>query len=687
MSKNNFTSILANTGLVVWSIVCLAVFMYFPGAISHMQGASLYDFPTLPEKLARIHLTAFLSDTLTAFIGMLFFGVSCVSLGMKLISMLHLDNLIKDDTRSPKGILLPTYFLIGNAGFSFIFLTLAALSQLTRPYSIIILSLGLLSGITHFRKLPIPAIHFSTGYEKIVAILSLAILIASLFQSSARISYDASAVYFSDAKLTAFEHHIGYFLENTFLISVFHSVIQFTAVMQIFGDQSARMISWLFGIANILLAVELAKLVGVSALTRRILPVLILTSTAFLDQMGDGKVELFSSAYSLAAVYWLVLKNPPSRQSQPLYFLSGIFIGFACILRPYNVFLLGIFVFIYVAQQIKAGMFSIRQAAQHLAWMALGAIGFAIYHLFMNEAILGSPFAFWTSLTKINPTDGPWDFKPETIWIYRLLYPFVVSFKNNGATLGNITPFVLVFLPILVVKKIREHIVIPKDVAQVAAAAGIALFSWIILSFAIVEVRYVLFLWFILFILIAEIIAKTSEVGNPPLRITAAMSTILLMSFILIRSMYISIATYSPLDAQGNPQCTNTAICGHIAPINETAAPDERVLMLSAYRYYLRADLLICSSKNDEYTKLQDLSTRSPDEFWLEVYRQGYKYIAYENDYAVHHLGFKNFPGPDSTPKWIELVPLYKSIDGLQAAYKIIITDPSLTLNNGCIAH
>ncbi|MFT3894637.1 MAG: hypothetical protein QM730_23660 [Anaerolineales bacterium] len=221
-------------------------------------------------------------------------------------------------------------------------------------------------------------------------------------------------------------------------------------------------------------------------------------------------------------------------------------------------------------------------------------------------------------MTNINPMDGPWDFNPERIWIYRLLYPLVVTFKNNGASLGNLTPLTLVFIPILLVKDIRKRIAISRNAAQVAFAAGIALFSWITLSFTVVEVRYVLFLWFILFILVAEIIAAVTATGIASLTIMATMSTILLMGFIFIRSAFISISTYSPLDANGNPQCSDAAICGHITPINQIAKQGERVLMLSAYRYYLRTDLFACSTKNDEYTILQNLSTQNMDKFWLE---------------------------------------------------------------------
>ena len=668
---------------MLWALAVIVIFMYFPGALSHIHRATLYDSSMLPERLAKIPVAAYFWNTAVAFLGVAFFGLSCILLGMRIASVLHMDKVLNTNISSHWGAFLTTCFLIGNAVFSFIFLTLASLSYFSAVHSIIILSLGFLSGLTKLKRIPAPTFRFNTNHEKIFAVLSITVLVVTLFQSASHLSYDASAIYFSVAKLTSLQHHAGYYLENTFPVSVLHSVISYTAVMQIFGDQSARIISWLFGVANIVIAVELADLVGTSTLARRILPILILTSTAFLDQLGDGKVELFSSAYALIAIYWLVTQIQVAGQNQAFSFLAGCFIGFSCILRPYNVFLLGIFVLAYFIQQIKRGRFLFLEAAQHIAWMVLGASGFAIYHLALNKIILGSPFAFWTSVTGINP-EGPWDFKPEVIWIYRLLYPFVVTFKNTGASLGNITPLVLVFLPILAVREIRKNIILQKEAWQLIISAAIALISWVILFFAIVEVRYVLFLWIILFIPVSEIVARAFVTKNILLKNTAIWAVVLLMGFSLMRSAYISTFTYSPVDGKGNPQCFDNTVCGHFAAINKTADPGERVLTLSGYRYYLRIDLFSCSTNHTEYETLKDLSAQNADIFWLEVYRQGYGYIAYEKGYTTDHALFEIIPSPDNTPDWIKLEPIFGKPGDLQIAYKINVIDPPIRVETMC---
>ena len=683
MQKNNILDIFGHSTLIVWTVICLAIFMYFPGTVNHMQGADLFDLSTLSGKLSTISPTKYFLDTFKSLLGMLFFVTACTSLGMSIFNVFRLENKITN-ANSPSWTLLPTSFLIGNAIYSLLFLALASLFHLSAMLSFVLLSLGLFSGLPQLRKLSPPVLRFNAGKGQIIVVLSAAIIAVSIFQSSTRISYDASSVYFSNAKLTALEQHTAYFIENIFVASVFHSAIQYTVVLQVFGDQAARMVTWFFGLASILIALSLAKSVGASPLAQRILPALILTSTAFSDLLGDGKVDLFSTAYSLAAVYWFIVKKQNPSQMKFQYLLSGFLIGFACILRPYNVFLLGMFVLINTIQRVKLGRLHFLQIVRHLSWMVLGAVGFAIYHLFINKVVLGSPFAFLDSLTHINATNGPWDFKHETIWVYRLLYPFVITFKNSGASLGNISPLVIVFLPTLMVSDIRKHTIIQKETSRLFFSAGIVLLLWIVSSFTVVEVRYVLFLWIILFIPIAEIVASAFNTKFALLRHAAKWSIVLLSIFIFVRSAYISIATYSPLDTQGNPQCSGDIFCSHFIPINEIAKKGERVLTLSAFRYYMRTDLFACSTTKEEYRKLKALSFTSTESFWREVYQMGYTYVAFEEGYALTHLGFSNMPF-SSPPDWVQLTPIIITSKVFNiAAYKLNSVNPPVNSEIVC---
>jgi len=148
--------------------------------------------------------------------------------------------------------------------------------------------------------------------------------------------------------------------------------------------------------------------------------------------------------------------------------------------------------------------------------------------------------------------------------------------------------------------------------------------------------------------------------------------------------LYISIATYSPLDNQGTPQCFDNEVCGNFTATNKVANPGDRVLTLGAYRYYLRKDLFTCSTDSNEYKVLQNLSTKSVDAFWTEIYRQGYKFIAFEDGYAREHIQLKIIPTPQNAPSWIKLERIFGKPDDLKIAYKINVTNPPVTVEKAC---
>ena len=337
--------------------------------------------------------------------------------------------------------------------------------------------------------------------------------------------------------------------------------------------------------------------------------------------------------------------------------------------------LLGIFLILFYFQKsfLHTGLApsSFNPFFGSIFWIGIGAIGLGLYHLFANWMILGDPYAFISSYTNINSASGPWDADLDQILALRLLYPLVATFRNTPQSLGNISPLVVAFLPALFIADVRRKLKLPRELLSLTAISAVTLVLWISTFFTVVELRYVLFLWIILFLPTAEIIDLTLNSGDHLFKNMMGGVVVTLLIFINIRTLFISLDSYSPLDQQGNPQCYDYVFCEYLKPINKTATPGDRVLALGAYRYYLRTDLFECSTTHEEYSILHDLSYQSPEVFWQEVYRRGYKYIAYENDYTVRHLRFGIVPDIDNVPSWIELEPIFGDPQGLVVAYRI----------------
>jgi hypothetical protein len=693
MQRINFRSLLGNLTLLTWVVLCVGIFMYFPGRISFVQWSNLGELPLLAGKLERINPIAYLFNLLLSCAGIASFSIACISLGIFLAGIFRIDRPANPSLITQLAF-LATQFLLGHGVFSLIFLTFGALYKLTPLTVILILVLGFVLGLGQIKN-NIPTFPSGTIADtsqdklgNLIFRLSLICLFTAILHSSARISYDSSAIYFSDAKLTALMHHIQFFTNDTFVASVFQTVIQYSAIILLFGDQAARLFSWVCGLVIVIFSLAIAEQAGFSKQARSILLGILLTSTAFLDLLGDGKVDIISSMPAIAAIYWMVNHCQNKLPSEKTLHLIGFLVGLACVARPFNAFLLGVLLVLFYAQQTffqngfnPAG---IKFFIHHLFHIAIGAIGLAIFHLFANWAIAGELLAFRSSVTRLDQASWQWAVDPREIFLIRLFYPFVVTFQNTVQSLGNVSPLFVAFLPALLIQDVRRNIKIPGPIPALLFASLITLALWIFLFFTVLEIRYVIFLWAILFLPLSQAASMMLQRSNRLLHSVLGGVILVLLVFSIVRTIYISLDTYSPLDEQGTPQCYDTDFCKLTAAVNKTAPPGERVLALHAFRYYLRSDLFVCSSTHEEYNLLRAFSYQGDSAFWEEVYRQGYKYIIYQNAYTTSHLQMGMIPDPTNTPNWLRLEPIYGLLPDLEIAYRIDATNPPIQVEKTC---
>lgn len=696
MLKSNTKMVLLKFYLLLWAILCVLVFIYFPGRASVLYGSSFSDLSSFFPKLGKIDFRNFSYNLIVSFFEMIIFSIACFLTGSFVISLLQ-KNVNQISTPTAAWLALHgTAIVTGQGLFSLILLALAMVAKLTPTNVTLVLVFGAVIGIVpsvHFysRKLQwdkFKIIDSTTGkINQSLTWLIVCILFFSLMYSSARLSYDSVAMYFSDAKITAMTNQVEFFPNESYIVSSFHAGINYAGLIQVFGDQTARMYSWLSGIVILIFVLALGLEFGLSRRANLILLTLLLTSTAFLDLMGDGKIDLACFAPALAAVYWMKINE--LKKSKIIYLIIGFLVGLAMVARPYNIFLLSIFIVLYYFQSAfrhrkeMSGQF-FHFAVRPFIYIGIGIACLMIYHLFANWVILGTPVAFLTNFTKVNSSGWQWAFDPNQIWTIRLLYPLTVTFLNTPQSLGNISPLFVAFIPGLLIKEIRKEITIPWDLRIILWAAIVTLSLWVVIFFTVFEIRYVLFLWILLFIPAALIIEKILSMYDLYFRLIIKMLLIILPVFIAFRVLYISLDSYSPMDISGNPQCFDSIYCDYLKPINKVAGFGDRVLTLSAYRYYLRNDLFACSTSHVEYISLHKLSHVSDNEFWVEVYKEGYKYIAYEKNYTVRHLYMDFVPDPNNTPVWLKLKPIFGKPGDPMVAYQIILNNPPLLPQKKC---
>lgn len=677
---------------ILWLSICIFIYIAFTAKVSYIQYVDVFDLKGMPEKLLIFAKPNYWGSLLWSILGLFLLSFAYISLGYFTARAIKFTFLftISDKSLLSQFTSLASCYLLGQAVFISISLVFSGLLRLTPLLTLAMIGAGNLLGIAQFKKMRNDFLFHNSAKKHrpdFFSILTSLIFLLTILNTTARISYDSSAIYFSNAKLTSHLERMEFFTDGNFVASVFQNVIQYTSLIQLTGEQSARMLPWMSGLIICIFSLALGEKVGLTQKALSFLMLLLISSTAFLDLLGDAKVDLLSTAPAIGAIYWMItVEKTQEKQVEKMLFI-GILMGLSITGRPFNAFLLGIFTLFYYLEEyikdrkIKGALIAL---LLQLVWLGIGITLLGVFHLFVNWVLYRDPFAFFDSLTSINPSTGPWDNNPQSIFMLRIFYVFAATFRNSPQSLGNISPLVLGFLPALLWSKTQREFKFSKETKRLSLIAATGILSWILLFFTIVEIRYVLFLWIILFIPFAQLITFVLDTSNVFYqKIFIGLLTILL-GFFLIRTVLIASQTYSPLDKQGNPICSEFILCEYLTSINETAKPGERVLTLSAFRYYLRSDLFYCSTQHNEYASLKELSYKDQSAFWEEVYRLGYNYIAFEEDYTTRHLQFGFSPSPTNLPEWLILERIDTSNTEVVAAYKIDVNNPPIEVIYKC---
>lgn len=561
-------------------------------------------------------------------------------------------------------------FTLGEVLLSLLLLALLTLNGLKPAQTALLLSACALPGLLRLGRFlrlnRTPSSDVSASPSAFIRWSVFSLFAAALGLASARLGYDAAAYYFAHARLMAVTGQATFtYPGDAFVVSSFHPGILFTAIIQLFGDQAARMLSWVNGGVILLAGWQIGKAVGLSARTRWFFLTLMLTSTAFVDLLGDGKVELISTAPLVVALGWMTdsLQTP----SRGRFLLIGALLGFSIIARPYNIFLVPVFTVSFYVLQVwpvlrRQGWNAAFRFARPVLWMFPTLLFMGVFHLWQNALWLGSPFAPLTYARELDSGDWQWQFDPGSLNLLRLLYPLTVTFLNTPQSLGNISPLFVGFLPFLLLPDIRARLRLSAPFRPLLFSALLTLVLWITLFFTVVEIRYIFFLWILLFLFSGQVLEATLDTLESRSQAVVRAAFILLLTFIPLRTLFISLATYSPIDSQGRANCYTIHFCAFLDPLNENAPEGARVFILNAYRYYLRPDLFACSSQADEYAPLQALAKENNGMFWAELYRQGFRYITYEETFAEFHSHFGAIPSPDSAPEWLDITVISSTI-------------------------
>lgn len=672
--------------LLTWLVTSIFLFFFFVGRFAYEQLFIFTGWQFLSARLERIDFLGVSIDIVGALAGVIIFSLSCLSFGM---GILHAW--IRKFQPSPLALGV-TAFLSGEIFYSLLFLAIISLYQLTPVFVGLSLLIGFLAGFPAIKSYTAQLARPSTPnnfsmMDKIILGLGIAVFVLCTLYSSTLLGYDAVVEYFSNPKLMAISQQVNYFnLDDSLVVSAFHPGVLFTALIQLFGDQSARLLPWVNGLAIILMGLAIGEQLGLTFHARLWFLVIVLTTTAFMDPLGDGKIELICTAPIIAAVYWMVyaIRSPSSRVS----ILIGFFLGFAIISRSYNIFLVGLFTALFYSIDIlmkhRTGRDFIKQFVTHSLWLSLPILVLGVFHLGMNWLLLGNPLAPLQFFKNLDHGDWQWMFDPANLPIYRIFYPLTLTFFSTPQSLGTISPLFVGFLPFVFIRSIRNKLHISHDTQLIIFSSIITLLPWVWFFFTVVEIRYVLFIWLLMFLPVAQLIDVVIRYSGSLIQPIIKPLLVILLTYTGLRLMGIFINTYAPIDDKGQPHCYDVNICTFIDVVNRSAAPGSRVFVINSYRYYLRPDLFVCSSRSEETKLLGALALQDSPDFWVEAYRLGYRYVTYEEHYAIRHARFGPVPDPAQVPPWLDVVLISDYKNSMEKVYRIDSRNPIISVETYC---
>jgi hypothetical protein len=654
---------------LTWLFLSILVFIYI-SRYDTLRAVSLVrweTFAALPSLSPGWH---FVSDALLAWLKALIFVIATSGWGWLILRAFRFQH-------PAAHFLWVTAFSGGEIVLSIFLMILASQGALSPSWSLGLLSIGCLLAVPALKWLAASLqkgrriLLESGAEEKKQLLLGALVLIAALFYTSSRLSYDASLLYFSLPKRIAMSYEVQpIHPTDLLLVNALYSSILFTPLIQLFGDQAARALTWFQAIAMLVGMYEVGKQAGLSRQARFYVMILALTTTAFVDLIGDAKIDLISFTPLIVASGWLLqaLDAPPPET----FLLAGLYFGFAVIAKPLYVFLLMPFLTVlflgWIRDDIRLqGWKQGIRSGLSVFWMLPFAFINGVLYLWLNSILLGNALAAFEFANRIDWS--PWlYFDRRILPLLRVLYLPAITFLNIPSTMGNLSPLVIGILPFLLYRKVRSNLVLSPELRRILLASLSALIPWVTFSFALFEIRYVFFLWFLLFLLVAQLLEASWKALPRKQRYWLQLSILFLTGFVAARAFVISLVTYSPIRADGTPQCSLLdPFCTFLEPLNQRALPGERIFVLDGYRYYLRPDLLACSSMSQEYEPLRELAQKDGEAFWIELYRQGFRYLTYEVHFAETHAHFPEIPSPQEAPSWLKVTQWNVAIYELKA--------------------
>lgn len=486
---------------------------------------------------------------------------------------------------------------------------------------------------------------------------------------------DSIAFYFALAKVTAFTHQLsllpGY--ESFMHVGLLAEMLIASLMSLGMPNISPRIFSWINQVPTLALFYGLARYCGLGWRGGLLSVIVPLTSSAVILLWGNTKTDLYAVGPSVACCL-IALTSWDRKFRGGAIVLSSILCGFAVQFKLSYLLPLVPTVMLLIAWN---DLFAATQALRDRAWSEIGrifrvvvkdfflfAVGFAcafLPHVLKNLSLLHTVLGD-------NPLNASW-YLPETITRLLLSYPFALTYGRYWAQLGDLSPLVLAFMPLLLCLP-RPSTWGESKLGALAVTSFIGLGLWMVLMPSIFMPRYFLSTILILGIPAAagaEYFSRRGGMASFAVILATTVTLVATPKHVMTWAKTFNLpATFSYLSDPENDTTATSPMevyCMAHRAINTLAAPNDRIFMLTYYRFWLRPDLIQHASTQKELGHIYNNENHA----WDRFKKSGFKFILLDTNL------FQN--GKDFIASKPDDLILHKIYDGgCLTAYQIIQT-------------
>lgn len=600
----------------------------------------------------------------------LFYCLACLGAGLAIFRLLRIDT---DSGGHSPMTGLAAAFLLGQAVVANIWL-LSALNRLFgMPCILSISSIASVGGIllllrrlgplrSQLRRRLSEVRSLSRPFQALAALAAAGMILHVYPAYAVHPTLDADGYYLLYSKIIAASErlaplHCWPLPSQMCLLTELH----FAALFSLSGIGAAKLFMWPVALSIAVVLFSLSGLCGLRIHGRLVTLIILLTSTAFIFLISDGKTDLTAAALGLSAFYLLAASARPVPVS--VLMLTGLLTGFSITAK--NTYFL---CFMPPMAALVFGTLAAKPENRPSAGGRYIVAGMAAFFLFMLAAMLPNmvknfslfhePFAPFYYLSGERKTflDQVW-LAPDITRRILLIYPFSLCFGVYTGQYGNLSPLWVAFLPLAALLKSAGRFFRSKPIliqSVLCGLSGIALWNFFFPSYH--APRYFLADLLLLMPSAGCAAGVLLENRQTPRLIRAAIIFCLAVSvgFVLFSQTRLVLkGQVGGLDWGAPVAGTEGLHDRAFMKANRLIPAGSRLFLHGGHTVYLRGDLLQGISTREEQEEHSGL--RHSKIRWSYLFNRGFSYVAIRGNPYIRNPETDRLFDASDKPEWLTI--------------------------------